>query len=75
LTPGQLAQMRAARTTFHTELFALSEAAKSAGHAWTRPSPGERSALQAMLLEDLRSTLTDVQRPELERRAALLDPR
>jgi uncharacterized protein YigA (DUF484 family) len=74
LTPSQLAQVRAANTKYYTELFALEEQARAAGRSWTAPSAAERAALQAMLVDDLRSMLTDAQRPDFERRAARLDP-
>ena len=73
LTPSQLAQVRAASTKYHTELFDLRERARAAGRSWTRPSPTERAALQAMIVDDLRSMLTDEQRPEFERLARALD--
>lgn len=73
LTAGQLAQVRAANTKFHTELFAVRQRARSEGRTWTKPSPAERSALRTMLVDDLRRMLTEAQRPEFERRAALLD--
>lgn len=73
LTASQLAEVRAANTKFYTELFALRKRARSEGRPWTEPSPAERAALQAMLVDDLRSMITEAQRPEFERRAALLD--
>ena len=73
LTPSQLAQVRAASTKLYTELFDLGERARAEGRTWTKPSPAERTALQAMIVDDLRSMLTEAQRPDFERRAALLD--
>ena len=73
LTPSQLAAVRAADTKYYTELFALQEQARADGRPWTAPSAAERAALRAMLVDDLRSMLTDAQRPDFERRAALLE--
>ena len=73
LSPSQLAQVRAANTKFQTELFEVRERARAEGRTWTGPSAAERAALQAMLVDDLRSMLTEAQRPDFERRAALLD--
>jgi uncharacterized protein YigA (DUF484 family) len=75
LTPSQLAQVRAANTKHYTELFAMKEQAIAEGRTWTGPSAAERAALQAMLVDDLRSMLTDEQRPDFERRAAPLAAR
>jgi uncharacterized protein YigA (DUF484 family) len=72
LTPSQLAAVRAADTKYYTELFALQDQARADGRPWTAPSAAERITLRAMLVDDLRSMLTDAQRPEFERRAALL---
>ncbi len=74
LTSSQLAQVRAANTKLYTELFALQERAKAEGRVWTAPSAAERAHLQAMLVDDLRSMLTDAQQPDFERRLALLSP-
>lgn len=73
LTPSQLAQVRAASTKYHTALFDLRERTLARGDAWTGPTPAERSALQAMIVDDLRSMLTEEQRPAFERLAAALD--
>ena len=73
LTPSQLAQVRAASTKYHTALFDVRERTLARGEAWTGPTPAERAALQAMIVDDLRSMLTEEQRPAFERLAATLD--
>ena len=73
LTPSQLAQVRAASTKYHTARFDLRERTLARGDAWAGPTPAERSELRAMIVDDLRSMLTEEQRPAFERLAAGLD--
>ena len=73
LTPGQLTQVRAANTKLQGEIALLIREARAAGRSWTWPSAAEHAALQAMLVNELRDLLTETQRPEFERRVALLE--
>lgn len=68
LTPSQLAGVRAMNTKLQTELADMDRRARAEGRAWSAPSPAERAALRAMLVEDLRSLLEPGQRRVLERR-------
>ena len=73
LTSGQLAVVRSASTRVQTELFALRSRARHEGRDWPGPSAGERAALQAAVVADLRSILDDDQRATLDRNLPLLD--
>ena len=74
LTPDQLAQVRAANTKLQGEIALLIRDARADGRPWTWPSAAEHAKLQAMLVNDLLGMLTEAQRPEFERRVALLEP-
>ena len=74
LTPGQLAQVRAANTKLQGDIAALIRDAGAAGRVWTWPSTAEHARLQTMLVNELRGMLTAAQRPEFERRVAVLEP-
>ncbi len=72
LTSGQLAVVRSLSMRVQTELFAMRSRALRGNRGWDGPSPGERAALQATVIADLRSMLDDGQRATLEQDLQLL---